>query len=100
MQTVPRGAGGAIPRPLFHGRTSTSWLVAVVVAALVIWVHPARAEMVQGPVIGHASWYGEGVPKRPTPRRGRYDPSNATGARPALPLGRRVRGPTPVNGPH
>src|SRR5207245_10870612 len=98
MQTVPRGAGGAIPRPLFHGRTSTSWLVAVVVAALVIWVHPARAEMVQGPVIGHASWYGEEFAKRPTASGERYDPSKLTGAHRTLPLGSRGRVTNGANG--
>ena len=28
MWTMPRGAGGAIPRPLFYAQASTSWLVA------------------------------------------------------------------------
>src|SRR5213079_3015180 len=91
MQTVPRGAGGAIPRPLFRGRTSTSWLVAVAVASLVIWVHPARTEMIQRPVIGHASWYGEEFARRPTASGERYDPSKLTGAHRTLPLGSRVR---------
>ncbi len=98
MQTVPRGAGGAIPRPLFHGRTSPSWLVAVAVAALVIWVHPARAEMVQRPVIGHASWYGEEFARRPTASGERYDPSKLTGAHRTLPLGSRVRVTNLLNG--
>ena len=99
MQTVPHGAGGAIPRPLFHGRTNTSWLVAVVaVASLVIWVHPARAEMVQQPVIGHASWYGEEFARRPTASGERYDPSKLTGAHRTLPLGSRVRVTNLLNG--
>ena len=98
MQTVPHGAGGAIPQPLFHGRTSTSWLVAVAVASLVIWVHPARAEMVQQPVIGHASWYGEEFARRPTASGERYDPSKLTGAHRTLPLGSRVRVTNLLNG--
>ena len=98
MQTVPHGAGGAIPRPLFHGRTNTSWLVGVAVASLVIWVHPARAEMVQGPVIGHASWYGEEFARRPTASGERYDPSKLTGAHRTLPLGSRVRVTNLLNG--
>ena len=98
MQTVPRGAGGAIPRPLFRGRTSTSWLVAVAVASLVIWVHPARAEMVQQPVIGHASWYGEEFARRPTASGERYDPFKLTGAHRTLPLGSRVRVTNLLNG--
>ncbi len=98
MQTVPRGAGGAIPRPLFRGRTSTSWLVAVAVASLVIWVHPARAEMVQQPVIGHASWYGEEFARRPTASGEPYDPSKLTGAHRTLPLGSKVRVTNLLNG--
>src|SRR5437667_9213429 len=98
MQTVPHGAGGAIPQPLFHGRTSTSWLVAVAVASLVIWVHPARAEMIQRPVIGHASWYGEEFARRPTASGERYDPSKLTGAHRTLPLGSSVRVTTLPNG--
>ena len=98
MQTVPRGAGGAIPRPLFHARTSTSRLVAVAVVSLVIWVHPARPEMVQRPVIGHASWYGEEFARRPTASGERYDPSKLTGAHRTLPLGSRVRVTNLLNG--
>jgi len=98
MQTVPHGAGGAIPRPLFDGRTNTSWLVAVAVASLVIWAHPAPAEMVQQPVIGHASWYGEEFARRPTASGERYDPSKLTGAHRTLPLGSRVRVTNLLNG--
>ena len=98
MQTVPRGAGGAIPRPLFHARTSTSRLVAVAVVSLVIWVHPARTEMVQRPVIGHASWYGEEFARRPTASGERYDPTKLTGAHRTLPLGSRVRVTNLLNG--
>jgi rare lipoprotein A len=98
MQTEPRGAGGAIPRPLFHARTSASWLIGVAVALLVVWVHPARAEMVQGPVIGHASWYGEEFAWRPTASGERYDPSKLTGAHRTLPLGSRVRVTNLLNG--
>src|SRR5205809_5288844 len=98
MQTVPRGAGGAIPRPLFRGRTSTSWLVAVAVASLVYWLLPARWEMVQQPVIGHASWYGEEFARRPTASGEPYDPSKLTGAHRTLPLGSRVRVTNLLNG--
>jgi rare lipoprotein A len=98
MQTVPHGARGAIPRPLFRGRTSTSWLVAVAVASLVMWVNPARAEMVQRPLIGHASWYGEEFARRPTASGERYDPFKLTGAHRTLPLGSRVRVTNLLNG--
>lgn len=98
MQTVPRGAGGAIPRPLFHARTSTSWAIVVAVASLVLWVHPARAETAQWPVIGHASWYGEEFARRPTASGERYDPSKLTGAHRTLPLGSKVRVTNLLNG--
>src|SRR3989442_7211004 len=98
MQTVPHGAGRAIRQPLFHGRTSTSWLVAVAVASLVVCAQPARAEMVQRPVIGHASWYGEEFARRPTASGERYDPSKLTGAHRTLPLGSRVRATNLLNG--
>jgi rare lipoprotein A (peptidoglycan hydrolase) len=98
MQTVPRGAGGAIPRPLFHARTSALRLVAVAVVSLVIRVQPARSEMVQQPVIGHASWYGEEFARRPTASGERYDPSKLTGAHRTLPLGSKVRVTNLLNG--
>ena len=98
MQTVPRGAGGAIPRPLFYARTSASWMIAVAVASLAVWVRPAAAEMVQRPVIGHASWYGDEFARRPTASGERYDPSKLTGAHRTLPLGSRVRVTNLLNG--
>ena len=98
MQAVPFGAGGAIPRPLFHARTSAWSLIAVGVASLAVWVHPARAEMVQGPLIGHASWYGEEFARRPTASGERYDPSKLTGAHRTLPLGSKVRVTNLLNG--
>src|SRR5947209_525831 len=59
MRTVPFGAGGAIPRPLFHARTSVLWLLAPAIALLIARARPVRADMVQGePVVGDASWYG------------------------------------------
>src|SRR3989442_13026190 len=99
MQTVPRGAGGAMPRPPFHARTSASWLFAVAVASLIVWVCPARADMVPGePVVGHASWYGGEFARRPTASGQLYDPSKLTGAHRTLPLGSKVRGTNLLNG--
>jgi len=54
--------------------------------------------MVQRPVIGHASWYGEEFARRPTASGERYDPSKLTGAHRTLPLGSRVRVTNLLNG--
>ena len=99
MQTVPRGAGGAMPRPPFHARTNASWLFAVAVASLIVWVYPARADMVPGePVVGHASWYGEEFARRPTASGQLFDPFKLTGAHRTLPLGSKVRVTNLLNG--
>ena len=99
MQTEPSGAGGAIPRPLFHAQTSTSWLVALAIALLTTWARPARAEMVGGgPVVGHASWYGGEFAHRPTASGELYDPSKLTGAHRTLPLGSKVKVTNLLNG--
>ena|ERR687888_2004050 len=98
MQTVPRGAGGAIPRPLFHARTSTSSLVVLTIAPLFLFAYAARAETVQRSVIGHASWYGEEFAWRPTASGERFDPSKLTGAHRTLPLGSKVRVTNLLNG--
>src|SRR3989475_7584566 len=99
MQTVPFGAGGALPRSLLHARMSVLWLVAVSVASLIAWARPARADMAQGEaVVGHASWYGEEFARRPTASGERYDPSKLTGAHRTLPLGSKVRVTNLLNG--
>jgi len=54
--------------------------------------------MVQQPVIGHASWYGEEFARRPTASGERYDPSKLTGAHRTLPLGSKVRVTNLLNG--
>ncbi len=99
MQTVPFGAGGAIPRPLFHARTNVLSLVALAVASLIAPARPAGADMVQGePVVGHASWYGGEFARRPTASGQLYDPSKLTGAHRTLPLGSKVRVTNLLNG--
>src|SRR5438094_9942580 len=99
MQAVPIGAGGAIPRPLFHARTNVLSLVALAVASLIAPAHPAGADMVQGePVVGHASWYGGEFARRPTASGQLYDPSKLTGAHRTLPLGSKVRVTNLLNG--
>ena len=87
MQTVPRGAGGAIPRPLLN-------IVATAALGLGLLFGPTRANAdPESPsvMIGHASWYGEEFAQRPTASGERYDPGKLTGAHRTLPLGSRVR---------
>ena len=87
MQTVPRGAGGAIPRPLFR-------VVATAALGLGVLLLPpcASAESAAPSVMtGHASWYGDEFARRPTASGERYDPDKLTGAHRTLPLGSRVR---------
>ena len=99
MRTVPFGAGGAIPRPLFHARTSVLWLLAPAIALLIARARPVRADMIQGePVVGHASWYGGEFARRPTASGQLYDPSKLTGAHRTLPLGSKVRVTNLLNG--
>jgi rare lipoprotein A len=100
MRTVPFGAGGAIPRPLFHARTSASFVAALGLAALVGGAQPACGGMlVLSPVrIGHASWYGEEFARHPTASGELYDPAKLTGAHRTLPLGSKVRVTNLMNG--
>jgi len=94
MQTVPLGAGGAIPR-LFLSR-------AVTIAAPLLFfaVMPARADsgLPESATTGHASWYGEEFARRPTANGERFDPEKLTGAHRTLPLGSKVRVTNLVNG--
>jgi len=87
MQTVPRGAGGAIPRPLFNVVAT-----AALGLGLLFGSTPANADSDSPSVMtGHASWYGEEFAQRPTASGERYDPGKLTGAHRTLPLGSRVR---------
>src|SRR5712692_214512 len=91
MRTVPKGAGGAIPRPLLFARRS-AWLGVVALVGSISWATPLAAEMVSGgPVFGHASWYGGEFARRPTASGERFDPSKLTCAHRTLPLGSKVR---------
>ena len=98
MQTVPRGAGGAIPRPLlFFGGTSARALGRGLVLVLVLGaVSVVRAD--PGNCTGSASWYGDEFADRPTASGERYDPDKLTGAHRTLPLGSRVRVTNLLNG--
>src|SRR5262245_16680023 len=87
MQTVPRGAGGAIPRPLFHAVATAALGIGVLFAPVC-----ASADSDSPSVMtGHASWYGAEFAQRPTASGERYDPGKLTGAHRTLPLGSRVR---------
>jgi rare lipoprotein A (peptidoglycan hydrolase) len=94
MQTVPRGAGGAIPRPLFvvRRRRPGGWLLAAVLVALT--VAPTQADpmlLAAKTTVCRASWYGEEFARRPTASGERFDPHKLTGAHRTLPLGSKVR---------
>jgi len=98
MQTVPRGAGGAIPRPFLHlGGTTGAMLGRVLACVLLLaTVSVVRAE--PGNCTGSASWYGDEFADRPTASGERYDPDKLTGAHRTLPLGSRVRVTNLLNG--
>jgi rare lipoprotein A len=94
MQTVPIGAGGAIPRPLFYlGEAPARLAVAgILTVALMLPAAGSRAED-EGPLAttGHASWYGHEFARRPTASGERFDPEKLTAAHRTLPLGTRLR---------
>jgi rare lipoprotein A len=102
MQTVPVGAGGAIPRPFVHtAGAGPKRLAALVVLAAGVLLPAGRtkADPVPAPsVTGHASWYGDEFARRPTASGERFDPDKLTGAHRTLPLGSRVRVTNLVNG--
>ena len=97
MQTVPLGAGGAIPRLFYYLAPAAGrrWLAAaIMVGAVVLAVSSADADADATPVAattGHASWYGDEFADRPTASGERYDPDKLTGAHRTLPLGSKVR---------
>ena len=96
MQTVPLGAGGAIPRPLLHSGGTRRGFVLVAATALLACVRFAHAD--PGYRTGNASWYGDEFAHRPTASGERFDPVKLTGAHRTLPLGSRVRVTNLVNG--
>src|SRR5512132_920962 len=92
MQTVPIGAGGAIPRPLFCAARSARAALLALFAVIVSW-SPVAADplLALKSTICSASWYGEEFARRPTASGDRFDPSKLPGAHRALPLGSTVR---------
>jgi rare lipoprotein A len=97
MQTVPVGAGGAIPRPLLRleqRRRAAQAAVLLGVLALAGRVNASCDEVSCAPsggTVGHASWYGHEFARRPTASGELFDPMGLTGAHRTLPLGSRVR---------
>ena len=102
MQTVPLGAGGAIPRPLFDAAgTGPRRLAVVVLLALGALSPAARTDadpVAPAVVTGHASWYGDEFARRQTASGELFDPDKLTGAHRTLPLGTRVRVTNLLNG--
>jgi peptidoglycan lytic transglycosylase len=96
MQTVPRGAGGAIPRPLFVDARRATIRAAAVLAAFAWLVVPGRVRAGEASApattrVVHASWYGHEFANRPTASGERFDPYKLTCAHRTLPLGTRLR---------
>ncbi len=84
MQSVPKWAGGAIPRLLLF------------LAAFTLWNGVARADQSDPidypePKVGRASWYGPGFAGRKTASGERFNPEELTAAHRTLPLGTKVR---------
>ena len=104
MQTVPLGAGGAIPRPLFHARLLVRQpRLAIGLVALVLTlssIGQARADSIEiaGSKVGQASWYGNEFARRRTASGERFDPMDLTCAHRTLPMGTRVRVTNLLNG--
>lgn len=95
MQTVPLGAGGAIPRPLSYARGRRGLRIVVLALAtglLPVGAAPAGAEPASALRIrlGQASWYGREFARRRTASGERFDPHGLTGAHRTLPFGSRV----------
>jgi rare lipoprotein A len=102
MQTEPRGAGGAIPRPLFVGARRTAIRgAALAAAACLVLPGGVRAGDTFSRIsrrVVHASWYGQEFANRPTASGERFDPYKLTCAHRTLPLGTRLRVTNLLNG--
>src|SRR4029077_5054067 len=97
MQSVPLGAGGAIPRPLLHrAPASRKGLISLGAVTLLSLAAFARAD--SAPSTGCASWYGDEFARRTTASGERFDPDKLTGAHRTLPLGSKVRVTNLLNG--
>jgi rare lipoprotein A (peptidoglycan hydrolase) len=89
MQSVPRRAGGAIPRPFVY-------VLAALVSAVVVMQDVSARAGVAGddypePKFGRASYYGPGFRGRKTASGETFRPEELTAAHRSLPLGTKVR---------
>jgi rare lipoprotein A (peptidoglycan hydrolase) len=92
MQTVPHGAGGEIPRPLFVVRRRRArWIAAAFIALSAASASADPVLLAAKTTVCRASWYGEEFARRPTASGERFDPHKLTGAHRTLPLGSKVR---------
>ena len=97
MLSVPKRAGGAIPRPVLL------LLAASVSVAACLWISPVRASSeveddYPQPRLGRASYYGYGFAGRRTASGDVFHPDELTAAHRFLPLGTKVRVTNLVNG--
>ena len=97
MLSVPKRAGGAIPRPVLF------ILAASVSLAASLWISPVRASSeveddYPQPRLGRASYYGYGFAGRKTASGDVFHPEELTAAHRFLPLGTKVRVTNLVNG--
>jgi len=95
--SVPKRAGGAIPRPVLL------LLAASVSVAACLWISPVRASSeveddYPQPRLGRASYYGYGFAGRRTASGDVFHPDELTAAHRFLPLGTKVRVTNLVNG--
>jgi len=95
--SVPKRAGGAIPRPVLF------ILAASVSLAASLWISPVRASSeveddYPQPRLGRASYYGYGFAGRKTASGDVFHPEELTAAHRFLPLGTKVRVTNLVNG--
>lgn len=104
MQTVPLGAGGAIPRPLSRpGRLIQRPRLGVGLVVLTLTLAgtgQTRADSIEvaGSKVVEASWYGNEFAWRRTASGERFDPMDLTCAHRTLPMGTRVRVTNLLNG--
>jgi len=90
VQSVPRRAGGAIPRPFVYVLAAS----VIVAACLAAWPVHAAAEVEDEypqPKLGRASYYGYGFAGRKTASGDVFHPEELTAAHRFLPLGTKVR---------
>jgi len=93
MQTVPCGAGGAIPRPFFCAdRRRVAMLTLAVGLFLSFWPLQAWGDSTEPNVkVVHASYYGHEFAWRLTASGEPYNPDKLSAAHRTLPLGTKLK---------